>query len=67
MDKNNKLYILIFLIAILSALALSWLLTCGLVKAISVCFSFEFSWKIATGIWCVIMLLRLIFGRSGKN
>ena len=42
-------------------LALSWIITCGFIKLICLCFGLTFSWAIATGIWLVILLLRLVF------
>ena len=33
---------------------LSWIATCGLIKLITLCFGWAFSWAIATGIWLVI-------------
>lgn len=41
--------------------ALSWIVTCGLIKLITLCFGWAFSWAIATGIWLVILILKTIF------
>lgn len=41
--------------------ALSWIVTCGIIKAITLCFGLAFSWTIATGIWLIIWLLKSIF------
>ena len=41
--------------------ALSWIVTCGLIKLITFCFGWAFSWAIATGIWLVILILKTIF------
>lgn len=57
--------IAIALLCILSY-GLSWLITCGLVKLIGLCFGFAFSWKIATGVWLVVCLIKFIFP-SNKN
>lgn len=43
--------------------AASWLLTCGLVWLIGLCFGLTFSWLTATGIWLGIILLKSIFGK----
>lgn len=40
---------------------LSWAITCGIIKLITLCFSLTFSFKIATGIWLVMFLLGGIF------
>lgn len=41
--------------------ALSWIVTCGLIKLVTLCFGWAFSWAIATGIWLVMVLLKSIF------
>ena len=51
---------------VLGAFALSWLLTCGIIKLICLCFGLTFSWLIATGIWLIMILLRSVFG-GGSN
>lgn len=42
---------------------LSWLITCGVIKLITLCFGLSFSWLIATGIWLVMILLKSIFSK----
>ena len=42
-------------------LIVSYLITCGIVKLICLCFGLTFTWLIATGIWLLIILLRYIF------
>ena len=49
------------------AYGLSWIITCGIVKLITLCFSWTFSWSIATGVWLIICILRLIFIITVKN
>lgn len=39
---------------------LDWLLTCGIVKILSLCFGFIFSWKIATGVWIIIIIIQFL-------
>lgn len=41
------------------AYAISWLATCGIIKLITLCFGWTFSWLIATGIWLILCLLKL--------
>lgn len=43
---------------ILAACALSWIVTCGIIKAITMCFGWTFSWAVATGVWLIICLVR---------
>ena len=38
--------------------ALDWLVACGIIKLITVCFSWNFSWLVATGIWLVSLFVR---------
>ena len=52
---------MIFII-ILLALTVSWLLTCGVIWLVTLCFGLTFSWAIATGIWLILWLLSSVFG-----
>ena len=67
--KNNKttrgIIAVLFLMAALTAF--SWIVTCGLVKLITLCFGWTFSWPIATGIWLVMILLRMVFVQSSSS
>ena len=54
---------MLLIIMSLLALALSWIVTCGIIKLITLCFGVTFSWLIATGIWLVFLLLRSVFGK----
>ena len=49
------------ILEILVELIVSWLITCGIVKLICLCFGLTFTWLIATGIWLIVILLRYIF------
>lgn len=60
-DKNTTRGAIAVLFLSVMLIALSWLVTCGLVKLITLCFGLVFSWPIATGIWLVMILLRSIF------
>lgn len=40
---------------------LSWIVTCGIIKLITMCFGLTFKWSIATGIWLVICILKSSF------
>lgn len=58
----------IVVILILAACyALSWIVTCGIIKLITMCFGLTFKWSIATGIWLVICILRSIFNVTVKK
>lgn len=41
--------------------AISWIITCGLVYLIALCFGWTFSWAIATGVWLAMCLLQSVF------
>ena len=49
------------------AYGLSWIVTCGIIKLIAMCFGWTFKWSIATGIWLIICLLQSIFKVTVKN
>lgn len=52
----------IMMIAILIfAYGLSWILICGIIKLITMCFGLTFKWSIATGIWLIMCLLGMVF------
>lgn len=47
--------------------AASWATTALIIWAISLCFPFTFSFKLATGVWLILLLLKAFFSRNGKN
>ena len=49
------------------AYGLSWIVTCGIIKLITMCFGLTFKWSVATGIWLIICLLQSIFKVTVKN
>lgn len=46
-----------YLFGIIFGLGLSWIATCGMVALIFLCFSLQYTWLIATGIWLCLVLL----------
>lgn len=60
-------YGIIGLLIVIALYAVSWIITCGVIKLITLCFGWTFSWPIATGIWLIICLIKLIFGQSNKS
>ncbi|HBC98702.1 MAG TPA: hypothetical protein DC053_03855 [Lachnoclostridium sp.] len=40
---------------------LSWIVTCGIIKLITMCFGLAFKWSVASGIWLIIVLVQSIF------
>lgn len=47
--------------------ALSWIVTVGIVKLITMCFGWTFSWGMATGVWLIIIILKSIFNITVKK
>lgn len=39
----------------------NWLVVCGFVKLITLCFGLAFNWLIATGIWLIARLIKFVF------
>lgn len=39
---------------------ISWLISCGLIYLICLCFDLQFKWSIATGIWLIVCISQLI-------
>lgn len=66
MKKILKWMIVILLVGL--ACILSLLITCGIIKLITLCFGWTFKWRIATGIWLILILLKSCFSsNSSKN
>jgi len=64
---KKVLYVLIFTVVVSSLIGASWLVTCGIIKLIALCFGLSFKWPIATGIWLMIVLLKAIFKPDNDN
>ena len=60
-DRKDVKAIVIFVLMITGALLFSWLITCGIIKLITLCFGCKFKWSIATGIWLITLIARGIF------
>lgn len=55
---------LIGILVVVFLYALSWILTCGVIKLITLCFGIQFKWLIATGIWTIMCVVESIFKRG---
>ena len=53
------IFIGILLLAI--GYVISGIITCGIIKLITICFGLTFSWAIATGFWLILCLLKSVF------
>lgn len=58
---------LIVIAALAIALGISWVITVGILKLISICFGVGFSLPVATGIWLILCLVQSIFSKSSKD
>jgi hypothetical protein len=56
---------LIGCLAIIALMALSWLISVGIVWLICLCFSLKFSLLVATGVWIIWWALKGFFGSKG--
>lgn len=45
--------------------AVSWIITCGIIKLITLCLGWTFAWSWATGIWLIMFLLQSMFKNTG--
>ncbi len=54
------------ILGIVLAYGLSWLATSVIVWLIFKCFDLQFSWKIATGIWLLLIILKSVFKKEQK-
>lgn len=58
--------IIVVIVILALTYGLSWIITCGIIKLITICFGLTFKWSIATGIWLIICLLSSIFKSNNK-
>lgn len=59
--------VLVVLLVMIASLGISWLVTVGIIKLITICFGWPFSLLTATGIWLIIMLARGVFKSKSGN
>lgn len=59
--------IIVAILLFIAGIALSWIITCGIIKLIAMCFGLTFKWSVATGVWLVICLLKSIFNVTIKK
>lgn len=65
MDKMIAVAAVIGLVVI--SYGLSWIITCGVIKLITMCLGWTFKWPVATGIWLIMCLARGIFKNSSPK
>ena len=73
MSKNKKIIatggsaLLLTIILLVVAFGVSWMVACGVIKLITMCFGWQFKWSIATGIWLVMCLARTVFNNTSSS
>lgn len=65
--KKGGLASLVIILLIAVVYGISWIATCGIIKLICLCFGWDFSWGITTGIWLIILLVRGTFHVTVTN
>lgn len=66
-NKNKTLSIIVLtIVLLLISCVLSLVVTCGIIKLITICFGLKFKWLVAVGIWLIMCLLSTIF-KSGSS
>lgn len=63
---NGWRALLLFVLLLVGGFALSWGVTCGVVKLITMCFGWKFKWSSATGIWLILCLARTVFNNRSN-
>lgn len=58
-SAKTTAYILGTLAAVSILYGISWIAACGIIKLITMCFGWTFSWGVATGIWLILCLVKL--------
>ena len=65
--KEGGLVAAMVIVVLIACYGLSWIVTCGIIKLITMCFGWTFKWSIATGIWLIICILQSIFKTTNQN
>ena len=73
MSKRSKLIVsklaaaIVIILIFVGCCGLSLIVTCGIVKLITMCFGLTFKWSTAIGIRLILCLLKGSFNGSQKN
>lgn len=54
--KSNAAATLVIILLVIALFVFSWGITCGLIKLITMCFGWKFSWGASTGVWLLFVL-----------
>ena len=55
--------IFFIVLAMVALCGFSWAIVCGVVKLITLCFGWHFSWAIGTGVWLALVLFASIVNK----
>lgn len=66
-NKRKVVDLMVAILVFIISYGLDWIITCGIIKLITLCFGFTFTWTIATGIWLILCLLRATFKTTIKR
>ncbi len=62
--KSNVVATLMIILLVIAAIGVSWGVTCGIIKLITMCFGWRFSFGVSTGIWLIFALLNWMRPRN---
>ena len=65
--KHGGIVAVVVILLLAVCYGISWIVTCGIIKLITMCFGLEFSWAFSTGIWLIICILKSIFNVTVKK
>lgn len=65
--KQGGIVAVVVILIVAVCYGISWIVTCGIIKLITMCFGLEFSLAVATGIWLIICILKSIFNVTVNN
>ena len=60
-NKKTLSVIILTIVLLIIGCALSLVVTCGIIKLITICFELKFKWSVAIGIWLIMCLLSTMF------
>jgi len=61
----KKVIVGVFIFAILCII--SFFVTAGIIKALSFCFGFTFTWKLVLGVWIILWVLNALFKKKSEE
>ena len=65
--RNGGIAALVIVGALIFIPGLSWIITCVIIKLITMCFAMTFRWSVATGVWLILVLLQAFLKSNTLN